>query len=85
MDFTTVLIIGIAILLIAMTLMSIYTAIGPGSEKLEDPFLNHTHGPGGHSHGFGGHSHSHGHGHSHSHEHIHSYGQKRQNVSVSSK
>lgn len=66
MDTATVLIIAIAVLTLAITLMAIYTAMGPGSQNLDDPFLNHTHGPNGHSHG---NFHAHGHSHTHSHGH----------------
>ncbi|MGD1862421.1 MAG: photosystem II reaction center protein PsbN [Leptolyngbyaceae cyanobacterium] len=87
MDAATVLIISIAAMAIAITLMAIYSSVGPGAKNLEDPFLNHTHGPEGHNHGFfhshgpslrghshaHDHSHSHAHGHSHSHDHSHAH------------
>lgn len=59
MDTATVFVITIAVLTIAITLLSIYTAVGPGSENLDDP-LDHSHEPNGHSHS---------HYHSHSHHH----------------
>lgn len=80
MDMSTVIIVAIAALVILLTLVSIYTALGPGAKELEDPFLNHSHGPDGHSHELfhthsSGHrySHTHGHAHDHSHPHAHTH------------
>ncbi|MBV5257601.1 photosystem II reaction center protein PsbN [Synechococcus moorigangaii CMS01] len=41
MDSATVLSIGIAVIVIAVTGFSIYTAFGPPSMELEDPFEDH--------------------------------------------
>lgn len=77
MDGATIIIFAIVGLVFAITAWSVYTAIGPGSENLEDPLLNHSHGPNGHNHGLfhrhGAHDHSHDHGHSHDHAHDHSH------------
>lgn len=77
MDSATVFVIFLGVLTLAITGAALYTALGPGSENLEDPLLNHSHGPGGtHSHGPGifGHSHAGSGGHSHDHSHSHSHG-----------
>ncbi|NJO43649.1 MAG: photosystem II reaction center protein PsbN [Cyanobacteria bacterium CRU_2_1] len=41
MESATVLIITIAIFLIAITALSIYTSFGPPSKELNDPFEDH--------------------------------------------
>ncbi|MGB2927117.1 MAG: photosystem II reaction center protein PsbN [Limnothrix sp.] len=41
MDSATVLSIGIAAVVITVTVFSIYTAFGPPSMELEDPFEDH--------------------------------------------
>ncbi|MEM1369257.1 MAG: photosystem II reaction center protein PsbN [Cyanobacteria bacterium P01_H01_bin.15] len=69
MDSASIMVVFIAGLTVAITLVCIYTAFGPGSQDLEDTMMTHDHGPGGHSHGHNhGHSHAHSHNHSHDHE-----------------
>ena len=41
MDQTTIIIIGIAALTVGITALSIYTAFGPPSVSLDDPFEDH--------------------------------------------
>gem|GEM_PF-651295 len=41
MDQTTTIIIGIAVLTVGLTVLSIYTAFGPPSASLGDPFEDH--------------------------------------------
>ncbi len=41
MDRTTAIIIGIAVLTVGLTVLSIYTAFGPPSASLGDPFEDH--------------------------------------------
>jgi PsbN protein len=41
MEPATVLIISVAVILVAFTAMAVYTAFGPPSKKLTDPFDEH--------------------------------------------
>jgi PsbN protein len=41
MDSATVLIISVGVFLVALTGLSIYTAFGPPSKELSDPFEDH--------------------------------------------
>jgi PsbN protein len=41
MDSATVLIISVAVFLVAITALSVYTSFGPPSQELSDPFEDH--------------------------------------------
>ncbi|MEM9135799.1 MAG: photosystem II reaction center protein PsbN [Cyanobacteria bacterium P01_F01_bin.42] len=91
MDGATLIIFGIVGLVFAITAWAVYTAVGPGSENLEDPLLNHSHGPNGHNHGLfhrhgrADHSHDHDHAHDHSHDHAHGHSHDHEQAAAPAK